>query len=65
MHDVYEFFAVFSDAYFGVGHWPGDPSTGRESIRKDFPDIFEALWKSTGRRVPGSLGLQSGSGRLR
>lgn len=54
MHDVYEFFAVFSDAYFGVGHWPGDPSTGRESIRKDFPDIFEALQEIYGS--PGSLG---------
>ena len=53
MHDVYEFFAVFSDGYFGVGHWPGDPSTGRELIRKDFPDIFEALLEIYGS--PGHL----------
>lgn len=52
MHDVYEFFAVFSDAYFGVGHWPADRSTGRELIRNDFPDIFEALQEIYGSPGP-------------
>ncbi|MCY3894977.1 MAG: hypothetical protein OXG17_00735 [Chloroflexi bacterium] len=52
MHDVYEFFAVFSDAYFGVGHWLGDPSTSRELIQRDFPKIFQALQEIYGSPGP-------------
>lgn len=52
MHDVYEFFAVFSSAYFGVTDELGDRSTSRDTIHNDFPDIFRSLTRIYGSPVP-------------
>ena len=43
MHDVMEFFAVFSSSYFGVTDELGDRQTSTDMIRDDFPGIFESL----------------------
>ncbi len=43
MHDVFEFFAVLSSAYFGVTDEVGPRATSRELIRNDFPDVFASL----------------------
>ena len=43
MHDVFEFFAVFSSAYFGVTDELADRDTSRELIRTEYPDIFASL----------------------
>ena len=42
MADVFEFFAVFSTAYFEVTYELGDDPS-REEIRNRFPEIFQAL----------------------
>lgn len=52
MHDVYEFFAVFSSAYFGVTDELGNRSTSRDTIRNDFPDIFRSLTQIYGSPGP-------------
>ena len=52
MHDVMEFFAVFSSAYFGVTDELGDRSTSRDMLRNDFPDIFESLSRIYGSPSP-------------
>ena len=54
MHDVYEFFAVLSSAYFGVTDEVGDRNSSRELIRNDFPDVFASLEDIYG--TPGPLG---------
>ncbi len=43
MHDVFEFFAVFSSSYFGVTDELGNRETSRDMIRDEFPEIFESL----------------------
>ena len=52
MHDVMEFFAVFSSSYFGVTDELGDRQTSREMIRSDFPGIFESLEELYGSPAP-------------
>ena len=52
MHDVMEFFAVFSSSYFGVTDELGDRQTSREMIRSDFPRIFESLEQIYGSPAP-------------
>ncbi len=52
MHDVYEFFAVFSSSYFGVTDELGRRETSRTMIRRDFPDIFAFLQEVYG--TPGA-----------
>ena len=43
MHDIFEFFAVFTSSYFGVTDELGDKNSSREMIWNDFPDIFASL----------------------
>lgn len=52
MHDVDEFFAVFSSSYLGVTDELGDRSTSRDLIRTEFPDIFESLKETYGSPGP-------------
>ena len=52
MHDVQEFFAVFSSSYFGVTDELGNRNTSREMIRSDFRDIFESLEEIYGTSSP-------------
>ncbi len=42
MHDVYEFFAVLSTAYFEVTDEIGRDA-GRSTVASDFPDVYESL----------------------
>ena len=56
MHDIFEFFAVFSSSYLGVTDELGDRNSSREMIRNDFPDIFESL-----EEIYGSPGPPPGS----
>lgn len=42
MHDVYEFFAVLSTAYFEVTDEIGR-GAGRDTVARDFPGVFESL----------------------
>ena len=42
MHDVYEFFAVLSTAYFEVTDEIGR-GAGRDTVARNFPDVFESL----------------------
>ena len=43
MYDVFEFFAVFSSAYFRVTDELADRDTSRELIQTEYPDIFASL----------------------
>ena len=62
MHDVYEFFAVLSNVYFGITaaefSWFGfkDESgswiTSKETIKTKFPEVFEALKEFYGEPRP-------------
>ncbi len=52
MHDVGEFFAVFSSSYFGVTDELGDRMGSRAMIRDHFPKIFESLSEIYGSPSP-------------
>ena len=50
MHDVYEFFAVLSTAYFEVTDEIGR-GAGRSTVESDFPEVFESLEEIYGGAV--------------
>jgi hypothetical protein len=50
MHDVMEFFAVFSTGYFGVTDELGR-GAGRNAIKQDYPEVFEFLDEIYGSAV--------------
>ena len=50
MHNVDEFFAGFSTAYFEVTDEIGR-GAGRSTVASDFPDVFESLEETYGGAV--------------